>query len=94
MLHAFLARLHLQLWLDFIADTGDGGNSTYAVAAALAAPSLTVEVRDAPSPVPRAPAQTLVWWLVAHCVDARARLRFSGGALGAPPLHHPALGQG
>eukprot|EP00879_Flechtneria_rotunda_P018990 GHRR01019937.1.p1 GENE.GHRR01019937.1~~GHRR01019937.1.p1 ORF type:complete len:748 (+),score=303.12 GHRR01019937.1:256-2499(+) len=31
-----------ELWFDFIADTGDGGNSTYAVARALAAPKLTV----------------------------------------------------
>ncbi len=33
-----------ELWLDFMADTGDGGNPTYAVARALAAPSLTVPV--------------------------------------------------
>lgn len=31
-----------ELWLDFCADTGDGGNSTYAVARALAAPRLHV----------------------------------------------------
>jgi hypothetical protein len=38
-------RLRLQeLWLDFIADTGDGGNPTYAVARALAAPELVVPV--------------------------------------------------
>lgn len=33
-----------ELWLDFCADTGDGGDSTYAVARALAAPSVTVQV--------------------------------------------------
>jgi hypothetical protein len=33
-----------ELWLDFIADTGDGGNPTYAVARALAAPHLRVPV--------------------------------------------------
>lgn len=31
-----------EVWLDFMADTGDGGNSTYAVARALAAPQLPV----------------------------------------------------
>ncbi|KXZ46777.1 hypothetical protein GPECTOR_40g511 [Gonium pectorale] len=33
-----------ELWLDFMADTGDGGNATYAVASALAAPVLHVSV--------------------------------------------------
>ena len=33
-----------ELWLDFIADTGDGGNSTYTVASALAAPMLSVRL--------------------------------------------------
>ncbi|GIL77238.1 hypothetical protein Vretifemale_6729 [Volvox reticuliferus] len=41
-----------QLWIDFIADTGDGGNPTYAVAAALAAPALTVAVSE---DLPRTP---------------------------------------
>jgi hypothetical protein len=31
-----------ELWFDFMADTGDGGNSTYSVARLLAQPSLTV----------------------------------------------------
>ena len=31
-----------QLWLDFCADTGDGGDPTYAVARAMAAPGLQV----------------------------------------------------
>jgi hypothetical protein len=35
-----------ELWFDFIADTGDGGNPTYTVARALAAPSLTVPATD------------------------------------------------
>jgi hypothetical protein len=35
-----------ELWFDFIADTGDGGNSTYAVARLLAQPSLSVKVED------------------------------------------------
>jgi len=35
------------IWLDFIADTGDGGDSTYAVARALAAPRLAVAVPPA-----------------------------------------------
>lgn len=34
-----------ELWFDFIADTGDGGNSTYAVARLLAQPSLRVKVK-------------------------------------------------
>ncbi|MEW5320472.1 MAG: hypothetical protein WDW38_011542 [Sanguina aurantia] len=33
-----------ELWFDFIADTGDGGNPTYTIARALAAPSLTIPV--------------------------------------------------
>ncbi|KAJ4785662.1 Calcineurin-like metallo-phosphoesterase superfamily [Rhynchospora pubera] len=33
------------LWFDFIADTGDGGNSTYAVARLLAQPSLRVKIK-------------------------------------------------
>ncbi|DBB07470.1 TPA: hypothetical protein ACH3X3_008941 [Trebouxia sp. C0006] len=33
-----------QLWLDFCADTGDGGDPTYAVARAMAAPGLKVAV--------------------------------------------------
>lgn len=37
------------LWLDFIADTGDGGHSTYSVAAALAAPHLRVALPPDPS---------------------------------------------
>jgi hypothetical protein len=31
-----------ELWFDFMADTGDGGNSTYSIARLLAQPSLTV----------------------------------------------------
>lgn len=31
-----------ELWFDFCADTGDGGNSTYTVARALATPQLKV----------------------------------------------------
>ena len=34
-----------QLWLDFCADTGDGGDPTYAVARAMAAPGLKVHER-------------------------------------------------
>src|SRR5690348_17133668 len=36
-----------ELWLDYVADTGDGWNSTYAVAHALAQPELGVEVDGA-----------------------------------------------
>jgi hypothetical protein len=32
-----------EAWLDFMADTGDGGNPTYAVARSLAAPELPVQ---------------------------------------------------
>ena len=50
------------MWFDFIADTGDGGNSTYAIARSLAQPTLGVQVvtrRQAEAgalPEPRA------WW--------------------------------
>ena len=38
---------HDELWLDYVADTGDGWNSTYAVAHALAQPELDVVVDGA-----------------------------------------------
>lgn len=38
-----------EIWFDFIADTGDGGNPTYAVARALAAPELVVPVSSSSS---------------------------------------------
>lgn len=40
-----------ELWFDFIADTGDGGNSTYAVARLLAQPSLVIKADDSNSRV-------------------------------------------
>eukprot|EP00775_Hariotina_reticulata_P014455 gene14455-14568_t len=47
-LKLFLGRFDMrtmqELWFDFIADTGDGGNPTYAVARALAAPQLEIPV--------------------------------------------------
>jgi hypothetical protein len=42
-MHCFFLQ---ELWFDFIADTGDGGNPTYAVARALAAPELVVPVSN------------------------------------------------
>nr|CAD1820546.1 unnamed protein product [Ananas comosus var. bracteatus] len=48
---------HLQnrdeLWFDFIADTGDGGNSTYAVARLLAQRSLQIKIGDSVQKLPR-----------------------------------------
>ncbi|XP_072966845.1 uncharacterized protein [Typha angustifolia] len=48
---------HLQkrdeLWFDFVADTGDGGNSTYAVARLLAQPSLQIKSRGVVHTLPR-----------------------------------------
>lgn len=35
-----------ELWFDFMADTGDGGNSTYSVARLLAQPYLRVPDKD------------------------------------------------
>lgn len=35
-----------ELWFDFMADTGDGGNSSYSVARLLAQPSLRVRNND------------------------------------------------
>ena len=40
-------------WFDFMADTGDGGNSSYAVAKLLAQPNLEVVVDDEYRPLPR-----------------------------------------
>jgi hypothetical protein len=37
-----------ELWLDYVADLGDGFNATYSVAHLLARPSLTVDGRDLP----------------------------------------------
>ncbi|CAI0558244.1 unnamed protein product [Linum tenue] len=42
------------LWFDFMADTGDGGNSTYSVARLLAQPSLRVSTGDSVLSLPRA----------------------------------------
>ncbi|XP_008811243.1 uncharacterized protein LOC103722455 [Phoenix dactylifera] len=41
------------LWFDFIADTGDGGNSTYAVARLLAQPSLQIRSNGSMHTLPR-----------------------------------------
>jgi hypothetical protein len=35
---------HEEAWIDFVADTGDGGDSTYSVARCLAAPQITVKL--------------------------------------------------
>jgi len=42
-----------ELWFDFMADTGDGGNSTYAVARLLAQPSLKVRTEGSKKSLPR-----------------------------------------
>lgn len=42
------------LWFDFMADTGDGGNSSYAVARLLAQPSITINSDDSVLNLPRA----------------------------------------
>lgn len=42
-----------ELWFDFMADTGDGGNSTYAVARLLAQPSLKVKTAGSKQYLPR-----------------------------------------
>ncbi|GLJ47120.1 hypothetical protein SUGI_0994890 [Cryptomeria japonica] len=42
-----------ELWFDFMADTGDGGNSTYSVARLLAQPSLKVSHNDNVKELPR-----------------------------------------
>ncbi|XP_044511107.1 uncharacterized protein LOC123229391 [Mangifera indica] len=42
------------LWFDFMADTGDGGNSSYSVARLLAQPSIRVIKGDSVSTLPRA----------------------------------------
>ncbi|KAG1347649.1 Cobyric acid synthase [Cocos nucifera] len=41
------------LWFDFIADTGDGGNPSYAVARLLAQPSIQLQVSDSMRTFPR-----------------------------------------
>lgn len=41
------------LWFDFIADTGDGGNPSYAVARLLAQPSIQLQVSDSMCTFPR-----------------------------------------
>jgi len=40
-------------WFDFMADTGDGGNSSYSVARLLAQPSLRVPTSDSVLSLPR-----------------------------------------
>lgn len=41
------------MWFDFMADTGDGGNSSYAVARLLAQPSVQVKIGDSMHVLPR-----------------------------------------
>lgn len=41
------------LWFDFMADTGDGGNSSYAVARLLAQPSIQLTKDDSLLMLPR-----------------------------------------
>jgi hypothetical protein len=41
------------LWFDFMADTGDGGNSTYTIARLLAQPHLTLRFADKYIVLPR-----------------------------------------
>ena len=41
------------LWFDFMADTGDGGNSSYSVARLLAQPSINVNTDDSVLKLPR-----------------------------------------
>lgn len=41
------------LWFDFVADTGDGGNSSYSVARLLAQPSICVRCSDSELTLPR-----------------------------------------
>ncbi|KAL0432477.1 UNVERIFIED_CONTAM: hypothetical protein Slati_2582000 [Sesamum latifolium] len=45
---------HEELWFDFMADTGDGGNSSYSVARLLAQPLLRVRNKDSLITLPRA----------------------------------------
>lgn len=42
-----------ELWFDFMADTGDGGNSSYSIARLLAQPSLRVSMEDHFNDLPR-----------------------------------------
>jgi hypothetical protein len=42
-----------ELWFDFMADTGDGGNSSYTVARLLAQPSIQVTRGDSALSLPR-----------------------------------------
>lgn len=41
------------VWFDFMADTGDGGNSSYTVARLLAQPSIHVQNNDSKLTLPR-----------------------------------------
>lgn len=42
-----------EIWFDFMADTGDGGNSSYSVARLLAQPSIRVTRDDSVLALPR-----------------------------------------
>lgn len=41
------------IWFDFMADTGDGGNSSYSVARLLAQPTIHVQNNDSELTLPR-----------------------------------------
>ena len=75
--------------MDFIADTGDGGNPTYAVARALAAPALTVPlpagVRGAPRPPPEPAAAAAGTAAAAAPPPPQQQLRAAAAASGAKP---------
>lgn len=42
-----------EIWFDFIADTGDGGNSSYAIAKLLAQPQIQLREGDSARVLPR-----------------------------------------
>lgn len=42
-----------ELWFDFMADTGDGGNSSYSVARLLAQPAIRIRGNDSVVTLPR-----------------------------------------
>ncbi|KAG2491434.1 hypothetical protein HYH03_010220 [Edaphochlamys debaryana] len=77
-----------ELWIDFMADTGDGGNSTYSVASALAAPGLAVDLEAGALPSEAAEALALVDGAKAgkpgRLVLPRATLLILGGDLAYP----------
>jgi len=73
---------HEEAWIDFVADTGDGGDSTYSVARCLAAPQITVDLPKEMLEASGAPLPPLI-----PPISALAATDLQNGSFNTPPTH-------